>query len=51
MPGIASAATSILISHVAAGTHSIRVGAGGISPGARLQNLQVTLRPRGGATS
>jgi len=30
MPGIASAATSILISHVAAGTHSIRVGAGGI---------------------
>jgi luciferase family oxidoreductase group 1 len=30
MPGIASAATSILISHVAAGTRSIRVGAGGI---------------------
>jgi luciferase family oxidoreductase group 1 len=30
MPGIASAATSILISHVAAGTKSIRVGAGGI---------------------
>lgn len=30
MPGIASAATSILISHVAAGTHTIRVGAGGI---------------------
>lgn len=30
MPGIASAATSILISHVAAGTSSIRVGAGGI---------------------
>ena len=30
MPGIASAATSILISHVAAGTQSIRVGAGGI---------------------
>jgi luciferase family oxidoreductase group 1 len=30
MPGIASAATSILISHVAGGTKSIRVGAGGI---------------------
>jgi luciferase family oxidoreductase group 1 len=30
MPGIASAATSILISHVAAGTQRIRVGAGGI---------------------
>jgi luciferase family oxidoreductase group 1 len=30
MPGIASAATSILIGHVAGGTHSIRVGAGGI---------------------
>ncbi len=30
MPGIASAATSILISHVAAGTSRIRVGAGGI---------------------
>jgi luciferase family oxidoreductase group 1 len=30
MPGIASAATSILISHVAAGTKTIRVGAGGI---------------------
>ncbi len=30
MPGIASAATSILISHVAAGTRHIRVGAGGI---------------------
>ncbi|NYT38676.1 LLM class flavin-dependent oxidoreductase [Allopusillimonas soli] len=30
MPGIASAATSILIGHVAAGTRSIRVGAGGI---------------------
>src|SRR5690606_37859562 len=30
MPGIASAATSILISHVAAGTSTIRVGAGGI---------------------
>jgi luciferase family oxidoreductase group 1 len=30
MPGIASAATSVLMSHVAAGTHSIRVGAGGI---------------------
>jgi luciferase family oxidoreductase group 1 len=30
MPGIASAATSIVIAHVAAGTKSIRVGAGGI---------------------
>ena len=30
MPGIASAATSILIAHVAGGTKSIRVGAGGI---------------------
>jgi luciferase family oxidoreductase group 1 len=30
MPGIASAATSIVIGHVAAGTRSIRVGSGGI---------------------
>lgn len=30
MPGIASAATSVLIGHVAAGTTKIRVGAGGI---------------------
>jgi luciferase family oxidoreductase group 1 len=30
MPGIASAATSIVIGHVASGTTSIRVGAGGI---------------------
>jgi luciferase family oxidoreductase group 1 len=30
MPGIASAATSLVISHVAAGTKTIRVGAGGI---------------------
>jgi luciferase family oxidoreductase group 1 len=30
MPGIASAATSIVLAHIAAGTHSIRVGAGGI---------------------
>jgi luciferase family oxidoreductase group 1 len=30
MPGIASAATSILIAHVAAGTSTIRVGSGGI---------------------
>ena len=30
MPGIASAATSIVINHVAAGTKSIRVGSGGI---------------------
>lgn len=30
MPGIASAATSVLIGHVAAGTKTIRVGAGGV---------------------
>jgi luciferase family oxidoreductase group 1 len=30
MPGIASAATAVVIAHVAAGTRSIRVGAGGI---------------------
>lgn len=30
MPGVASAATSIVIAHVAAGTSSIRVGSGGI---------------------
>jgi luciferase family oxidoreductase group 1 len=30
MPGIASAATSIVIAHVAAGTKTIRVGAGGV---------------------
>ena len=30
MPGIASAATAVLIAHVAAGTRSIRVGSGGI---------------------
>ena len=30
MPGIASAATSVLIGHVAGGTQRIRVGAGGI---------------------
>src|SRR5262249_25818759 len=30
MPGIASAATSIVICHIAAGTQTIRVGAGGI---------------------
>ncbi|TWI02767.1 luciferase family oxidoreductase group 1 [Luteimonas cucumeris] len=30
MPGIASAATAILIGHVAGGTRSIRVGAGGV---------------------
>ena len=30
MPGVASAATSIVIGHVAAGTRTIRVGAGGI---------------------
>ena len=30
MPGIASAATSVVIAHIAAGTNTIRVGAGGI---------------------
>jgi luciferase family oxidoreductase group 1 len=30
MPGIASAATSLVIAHIAAGTSTIRVGAGGI---------------------
>jgi luciferase family oxidoreductase group 1 len=30
MPGIASAATSVVIGHVAAATSTIRVGAGGI---------------------
>lgn len=30
MPGIASAATAVLIGHVAGGTKTIRVGAGGI---------------------
>src|ERR1700712_1745157 len=30
MPGIASAATAVAIGHVAAGTKTIRVGAGGI---------------------
>src|SRR5512133_98945 len=30
MPGIASAATAVLIGHVAGGTRTIRVGAGGI---------------------
>jgi len=30
MPGVASAATSLVIGHVAAGTRTIRVGAGGI---------------------
>src|ERR1700733_10917399 len=30
MPGIASAATSVVIGHVASGTSTIRVGAGGI---------------------
>src|ERR671938_245630 len=30
MPGVASAATAVVIAHVAAGTTTIRVGAGGI---------------------
>src|SRR6187401_1820343 len=30
MPGIASAATAVLIGHIAGGTHKIRVGAGGV---------------------
>src|SRR5918993_546729 len=31
MPGIASAATSVVIAHIAGGTSTIRVGAGGIN--------------------
>ena len=30
MPGIASAATAVVIGHIAGGTRTIRVGAGGI---------------------
>ena len=30
MDGIASAATAVLIGHIAAATHTIRVGAGGV---------------------
>ncbi|HYD85339.1 MAG TPA: LLM class flavin-dependent oxidoreductase, partial [Opitutus sp.] len=30
MPGIASAATAVVIAHVAAGTKTIRVGSGGV---------------------
>ena len=30
LPGIASAATAVALAHVAAGTHSIKIGAGGI---------------------
>jgi luciferase family oxidoreductase group 1 len=30
MPGIASAATAVALAHIAAGTHRIRVGAGGV---------------------
>jgi luciferase family oxidoreductase group 1 len=30
MPGIASAATAVALAHVASGTHSIRLGAGGV---------------------
>ena len=30
MPGIASAATAVVFGHIAGGTHSIRVGAGGV---------------------
>src|ERR1700709_1269548 len=30
MPGVASAATAVVLSHIAAGTRTIRVGAGGI---------------------
>jgi luciferase family oxidoreductase group 1 len=30
LPGIASAATAVALAHVAAGTHSIRIGAGGV---------------------
>jgi luciferase family oxidoreductase group 1 len=30
MPGIASSATAVLVGHIAGGTHSIRVGSGGV---------------------
>ncbi|MBN8900759.1 MAG: MsnO8 family LLM class oxidoreductase, partial [Rhodospirillales bacterium] len=30
MPGIASAATAVALAHVATGTHTIRIGAGGV---------------------
>ena len=30
MPGVASAATAVVLSHIAAGTRTIRIGAGGI---------------------
>ena len=30
MPGIASSATAVLVGHIAGGTHTIRVGSGGI---------------------
>jgi luciferase family oxidoreductase group 1 len=30
MPGIGSAATAVLLSHIGAGTHTIRIGAGGV---------------------
>ena len=30
MPGVASAATAVVVGHIAAGTRSIRVGSGGI---------------------
>ena len=37
MPGIASAATSVVLGHIAAGTKNIRIGAGGIM----LPNLEL----------
>ena len=37
MPGVTTAATSVVIAHIAAGTSSIRVGAGGIMLPARIQ--------------
>src|SRR5258708_12948343 len=60
MPGVASAATAVVLSHIAAGTRSIRVGAGGLmlpnhapiiipqqfAPLARLSPAPIPLPPR-----
>ena len=49
MPGIASAATSIVIAHIAAGSKRIRVGAGGIMLPNHVLELQAFLAPAGPA--
>ena len=52
MPGIASAATAIVIAHVAQGTTTIRVGAGGIMlPEPRAADRRRTVRHAGVAVS